>query len=267
LSLWYVRRKPCTYLASRLALSPNGPTLTQSPNGLKQDSTRPTSPGSSTMCVQNNFRAYGMFGANPALILHWHWHYLQTDWNEDPLEPCHLGVPSSASKMIYEPMVCLAQTVHQSYANTNIVSTWTETRFHLSLVTKVYHRVRPKWFMSLWYVGCKSFTLTLSLNGLKWASTWASSPRISIWCVQNDFLSNGTLGENRAPILRENRTMSKWTNTNTVPKWTKMRFHMAPVTKEFHRVCSKRFHSLWYVRCKPCTYLVSRLVLSPNGLK
>jgi hypothetical protein len=253
-----------------------------------------------------------MFGANPALILHWHWHYLQTDRNEDPpdphhlvvpsgaskmiskpmvypaqtmhlscikisrlqmdrnelpLEPRHLGVPSSASNMIYEPMVCLAQTVHQSYANTNIVSTWTETRFHLSLVTKVYHRVRPKWFMSLWYVGCKSFTLTLSLNGLKWASTWASSPRISIWCVQNDFLSNGTLGENRAPILRETRTMSKWTNTNTVPKWTKMRFHMTPVTKEFHRVCPKRFRSLWYVRCKPCTYLVSRLVLSPNGPK
>jgi hypothetical protein len=55
---------------------------------------------------------------------------LQMDRNELPLEPRHLGVPSGASKMIYEPMVCLAQTVH-----------------HLT----------P--------------TLTLSLNGLKRAST------------------------------------------------------------------------------------------------
>jgi hypothetical protein len=31
-----------------------------------------------------------------------------------PLEPCHLGVPSGASKMISELMVCLAQTVHLS---------------------------------------------------------------------------------------------------------------------------------------------------------
>jgi hypothetical protein len=69
---------------------------------------------------------------------------LQMDRNELPLELRHLGVPSSASKMIYEPMVCLAQTVHQSYADINIVSTWTETRFHLSLVTKEYHWVRPK---------------------------------------------------------------------------------------------------------------------------
>jgi hypothetical protein len=59
----------------------------------------------------------------------------QMDRNELPLEPRHLGVPSSASKMIYDPMVCLAQTVHQFYADINIVSTWTETRFHLSLVT------------------------------------------------------------------------------------------------------------------------------------
>jgi hypothetical protein len=69
---------------------------------------------------------------------------LQMDRNELPLEPRHVGVPSSASKMTYEPMVCLAQAVQQSYANINIVSIWTETRFHSSLVTQEYHRVRPK---------------------------------------------------------------------------------------------------------------------------
>jgi hypothetical protein len=40
---------------------------------------------------------------------------------------------------------------------------------------------------------------------------------------------------------------------------------MTHVTYEFHRVRQKLFMSLWYVQCKPCTYLASRLALSPNG--
>jgi hypothetical protein len=63
LSLWYFRHKPCTYLASRLALSPNGP---------KRDSTRSTSPRSTIGCMQNDFRAYVTFSANRAPILLWH---------------------------------------------------------------------------------------------------------------------------------------------------------------------------------------------------
>jgi hypothetical protein len=47
-SLWYVWRKPCTHHA---------PKLTLSPNGLKGDSTWPTSPMSSIWCVQNNLCA------------------------------------------------------------------------------------------------------------------------------------------------------------------------------------------------------------------
>jgi hypothetical protein len=100
LGLWYIWRKPCTYLASRLALCPNGPNrvstvaslpssiircvqsdfwangtfrancapiLTLPPNGSKRDSTWPTSPRSSIGCVQNDFLAYDMFGSNHAL--------------------------------------------------------------------------------------------------------------------------------------------------------------------------------------------------------
>jgi hypothetical protein len=59
LSLWYIWRKPCTYLASTLALSPNGP---------KRDSKWSTSPRSSIRCVQNDFLACGTFGANCAPI-------------------------------------------------------------------------------------------------------------------------------------------------------------------------------------------------------
>ena len=40
-----------------------------------------------------------------------------------------------ASKMIYEPIVHVAQTVHLSCTDTNSVSKWTETRFHNTHVT------------------------------------------------------------------------------------------------------------------------------------
>jgi hypothetical protein len=60
LKLWYVWCKLWTYVAPILTLSPNVP---------KRDSTWPTSPWSYIRCVQNNFRAYGTFGANRAPIL------------------------------------------------------------------------------------------------------------------------------------------------------------------------------------------------------
>jgi hypothetical protein len=43
------------------------------------------------------------------------------DRNELPLEPRHLGVPSSASKMISDPIVRLAQTVHLSCSDPNTI--------------------------------------------------------------------------------------------------------------------------------------------------
>ena len=141
----------------------------------ERDSTWPTSPRSSIGCVQNDFRAYGTFGANRALILRQDYHYLQMDRNELPVEyhrvrakqylsvwyvwrkPCtylaltltpspngpneiphepnHLGVQSGASKMIFEPMVRLAQTVHLCCADTNTVSKRTKLRFHRTHVT------------------------------------------------------------------------------------------------------------------------------------
>jgi hypothetical protein len=96
LRLWYVWCKLWIYLAPRLSLSPNGP---------KWDSTWPMSPRSSIGCVQNDFCAYGMFSASRAPILNQDYHYLQTNQNELPFEPRHVGVPSGVSKMISEPMV------------------------------------------------------------------------------------------------------------------------------------------------------------------
>jgi hypothetical protein len=51
------------------------------------------------------------------------------------LEPGHLGVPSGASKMIYEPMVHLAQTVYLSSTDTNTISKRKEERFCMTHVT------------------------------------------------------------------------------------------------------------------------------------
>jgi hypothetical protein len=42
--------------------------------------------------------------------------------NEIPHEPRHLGVPSGVSKTIAKPMVCLAQTVHQSCVKISTIS-------------------------------------------------------------------------------------------------------------------------------------------------
>jgi hypothetical protein len=58
-----------------------------------------------------------------------------------------------------------------------------------------------------------------------------------------------------------------WTNTNTVSKWTKTRFHKTHITLVFHRVHPKWFASLWYVQRTPCIYLSPRLALSPNRSK
>jgi hypothetical protein len=161
LRLWYVRHKPCTYLASRLALSSSG--------------------------------------------LNW-----------ASLEPSHLGLPSCASKTISVPVVRSAQTVHLSCVKISTIS-----------------------------------------NELSQASTWASSPRSTIGCDQNDFWAYDMFSQT---------VHLSCTDTSTLPKWTKTRFHMTDVSLEFHRVRPKWFLRLWNVRHKSCTYLVSRWAISLNGL-
>jgi hypothetical protein len=139
------------------------------------------------------------------------------DRNELPLEPCHLGVPSVASKMIYELMVLLAQTVHLSWVKISSIS----ARAEMS-------KLEPR-------------RLEVPLG----ASKIISNPMVCL--MQTMHLS--------------------CTDANSICKRTKTRFHMTLFTSEFHRVRPIWFLSLWYVRHKPCTYLASRLALSPNGPK
>jgi hypothetical protein len=93
-SLRYVRRKPCTYHASRLEVSQNRP---------KWAPTWASSPRSTIGCMKLWFLSLWYIFANRAPILHGHWHCLQTERNKVLHDPRYLGVPSGASKMISEP--------------------------------------------------------------------------------------------------------------------------------------------------------------------
>ena len=89
---------------------------------------------------QTDVRAYGTFDAKRATILHRRQRCLQTDQNEISHDPCHLGFPSHASKMISEPMVRSAPTAHLSCVKISTISKRTEMSFHLSLDTQENHR-------------------------------------------------------------------------------------------------------------------------------
>jgi hypothetical protein len=145
------------------------------------------------------------------------------DQNELPLEPHHLGVPSVRPKLLlslwylwrnpctsngrkwastwassrrstigciqnyFWPYGTLEQTMHLSCTDANSVFKRTKTRFDMTHVTKGFHRVHPKWFLSLWYVQRNASRLALSPNSSKRASTWASTTWSTMGCVQNDF--------------------------------------------------------------------------------
>jgi hypothetical protein len=76
-----------------------------------------------------------MFGANRALIMHQNQHYLQKDRKEILHDPRHVGVPSGASKIIFEAMLRVVQIVDLSCTETNNISKSTETRFYMTHVT------------------------------------------------------------------------------------------------------------------------------------
>jgi hypothetical protein len=119
-------------------------------------------------------------------------------------------------------MVRLTQTEHLSCTDDNTVSKQIKTRFRKIDLTKQFHRMPPILFLSLRYVQRKPCTnlalrVALSRNGPNKASTRASSPRGPIECVQNDFY---------AYVCSVQTMHLCCTNTNTISKRTKTRFHM-----------------------------------------
>ena len=110
--LWYVQRKPCTYIASTLTPSPNGP------NEIPHDPRHRMRP--------KQYMSLWYVQHKPCTCLTSTLTPSPNRPNDFPHDPRHLGVPSGASKMISEPMVRLAQTMHLSYINTNTISKRTE---------------------------------------------------------------------------------------------------------------------------------------------
>jgi hypothetical protein len=123
--------------------------------------------------------------------------------------------------------------------------------FHLSLVAWEYHRVRPKWFLHLWYVWHKLCTYLAPIITPK-------SPRSYIRCVQNISVSMVCLGQT------VHRACFK---ISTIPKQTETSFHLSYITYEYHQVRQKWFLSLEYVWRKMCTYVAPKLTPSPNEPK
>jgi hypothetical protein len=149
--------------------------------------------------------------------------------------------------------------------------------FNLGLIIWLFHWVRPKLFLRLWYFQRKPCTylaptLTLSRNGPKWDSTWPTSPRSCIRCVQNIFEPMVCLAQTvhlscvkkalspngpkrvstwasspRSTIrciqnnLRAYGTLAQtvhlsYTDTNVVSKRTEIILYMNQVTYEIHQV-------------------------------
>jgi hypothetical protein len=155
--------------------------------------------------------------------------------------------------MISMPRVYSVQIVHLSYTGTNTVSKRTRTRFHRTHVTWEFHRVRPKLFMSLWYVECKPCTyLALRLTlpnprhlGVPLGASktiyepmvhWVQTVHLS--CVKIALLAPHHLGvPSRAsktdcePMVRLTKTEHlSCTDANTISKQIETGFHMTHIT-------------------------------------
>ena len=140
------------------------------------------------------------------------------DQIELPLETCHLGVPSGASKIF--------------------LSLWYVWRKLCSYLTLPPIGLKRD---STWPT-----SLTMPPNGLKRDSTWPTSPRSSIGCVQNDIRAYGTFCQIvhqscirirkstigcvqnvSEPMVRLAQTVHLfYTDSNTATKQTESRFHM-----------------------------------------
>jgi hypothetical protein len=64
-----------------------------------------------------------------------HLYCIQMDQNEVPHDSRHVGVPFGASKKISEPMVCSTRTMHLSCVKISSISKRTKMRFHMTHVT------------------------------------------------------------------------------------------------------------------------------------
>jgi hypothetical protein len=134
------------------------------------------------------------------------------------------------------------QTEHLSCTDANTVSEQSKTRFHTTHVTYEFHRVRPKLFMSLWYVRCKSCTYLASRLALS-----PNRPNIAPPNLRHLVVPSSVSKMISMPTVYLVQTVHlSCSDNNTVSKRTKMRFVRTHVTYEFYRARPKLFLSPWY---------------------
>jgi hypothetical protein len=149
LSLWYFWCKPCTNRESRWTLFPNGLKWASKRTEMSFHLSLVGVPsGASKMISDPMVRL-----SKPCTYLARTLTPSSNGPKQDLTWPTSPRGPSGASKMILKSMVCSAQCV-----NISTISKESKTSFHLSLVNLEYYRVRPKWFLTAWYIWHKPCT-------------------------------------------------------------------------------------------------------------
>jgi hypothetical protein len=150
---------------------------------------------------------------------------LQRERSKTPQHPCHLRVPSSVSKTIFEPMARSTQTVHLSCVKISNTSKWAEMTFPWAMSPRSTIKCVQNNFLGRWYVWRKpwthlALTITLSPKRKKWDHTWPTSARSSIGCAQNDIRAYVTFNANRSPVTCEDEhsLQTDWNELSLVPR-------------------------------------------------
>ena len=155
-------------------------------------------------CVQNDIWAYGTFSAKPCTYLTSTLTPSPNRPNKIPHDPRHLGVPSGASKMIYEPMVRLAKLcthLTQTLTPPNGPNEIPHDPHHLGVPSGASKMISEPMVHLAQTVHISYINTNTISKWTEWDSTRPMSPRSSICCVQNNIWANGTFSTNRAPIL------------------------------------------------------------------
>jgi hypothetical protein len=167
-----------------------------------------------------------------------------------------------ASKMIYEPVVHLARTMHllasKLALSPNGRNEIPHDPHHLLVPS-----CAPKLIFELVVRSAQTMHLsctntTLSPDGPKWGSTWPASPRSSIRYVQNDFRASSTFSANCGPILHQHWYYVQ-TDRNRLPHDLR---HLAVPSCAWKTICEPMVRSTQTVHL-----LASKPTFSRNGSK
>jgi hypothetical protein len=157
---------------------------------------------------------------------------LYMEQNELPLDPRHIGVPSGASKKIFQPMLHSAQTMHLSCAEINTVSNG------------------PKW-ASIWLTSHRSTIGGIQNDFLAYGTFGTNRAPILRWdyhYLQTDWNERlldphhlrvrwGVPKTVCKPIACLAQTVHlSCVKIHTISKWIQMSFHLTHITKELHQM-------------------------------